>query len=142
MNIVQLYDFIEELAITKTNVNSYFRGDIYTNWNTKEIKYSSVNAAVETIDEYENYEVYNVILYYGDRLVEGGDNRWQVQSEAVRILKDIIKNIRETYGELTFDEITETVTYNLFDQKFADYLAGAWCRVRIAFPVDVCADEQ
>ena len=96
MNIIQLYDIVGNYAKGLTNVNNYSTGDVYTNWNSKEIRYASVNMAIESIEEYEEHQVYNAIIYYGDRLVEGGNNKYQVQTEAVRLLKDIVKHLRET----------------------------------------------
>lgn len=137
MTLVQLYNLIGDMAERLTNVNSYLRGDVYTNWNSTEIRYASVNAAIESVEEYEEHQIYNVILYYGDRLVEGGDNRYQVQTEAVRLLKDIVKTLRHWQDiDVEYD-----ITYNLFEQEFGDYLAGAWCRIRIIDATELCSDE-
>lgn len=137
MNIIQLYDIVGNYAKGLTNVNNYSVGDVYTNWNSKEIKYASVNMAIESIEEFEEYQVYNAIIYYGDRLVEGGNNKYQVQTEAVRLLKDIVKHLR---GIDNID-VEQNVTYSLFEQEFADYLAGAYCRVRIEDATELCPDE-
>ena len=137
MNIIQLQEVIGNYAMTLTNVNSFTLGDIYTNLNSKEIRYANVNLAIESIEEYEEHQVYTCILYYGDRLVEGGNNRYQVQTEAVRLLKDIVKHIRMVNNM----DVEYDVTYNLFEQKFGDYLAGAYCRIRIEDATELCADE-
>jgi hypothetical protein len=137
MNIIQLYDIVGNYAKGLTNVNNYSTGDVYTNWNSKEIRYASVNMAIESIEEYEEHQVYNAIIYYGDRLVEGGNNKYQVQTEAVRLLKDIVKHLRETDNM----DVEKDVTYQLFEQDFGDYLAGAYCRVRIEDATELCPDE-
>lgn len=137
MNIIQLYDIVGNYAKGLTNVNNYSIGDVYTNWNSKEIKYASVNMAIESVEEFEEYQVYNAIIYYGDRLVEGGNNKYQVQTEAVRLLKDIVKHLRGVNNV----DVEKDVTYNLFEQEFADYLAGAYCRVRIEDATELCPDE-
>lgn len=137
MNIIQLYDIVGNYAKGLTNVNNYSTGDVYTNWNSKEIRYASVNMAIESVEEFEEYQVYNAIIYYGDRLVEGGNNKYQVQTEAVRLLKDIVKHLRGINNV----DVEKDVTYNLFEQEFGDYLAGAYCRVRIEDATELCADE-
>lgn len=137
MNIIQLYDIVGNYAKGLTNVNNYSTGDVYTNWNSKEIRYASVNMAIESVEEYEEHQVYNAIIYYGDRLVEGGNNKYQVQTEAVRLLKDIVKHLRETDNM----DVEKDVTYQLFEQDFGDYLAGAYCRVRIEDATELCPDE-
>lgn len=137
MNIIQLYDIVGNYAKGLTNVNNYSTGDVYTNWNSKEIRYASVNMAIESVEEYEEHQVYNAIIYYGDRLVEGGNNKYQVQTEAVRLLKDIVKHLRETDNM----DVEKDVTYQLFEQDFGDYLAGAYCRVRVEDATELCPDE-
>ena len=137
MNIIQLQEVIGNYAMTLTNVNSFTLGDIYTNLNSKEIHYANVNLAIESIEEYEEHQVYNAIIYYGDRLVEGGNNKYQVQTEAVRLLKDIVKHLRGINNV----DVEKDVTYNLFEQDFNDYLAGAYCRVRIEDATELCKDE-
>lgn len=137
MNIIQLQEVIGNYAMTLTNVNSFTLGDIYTNLNSKEIHYANVNMAIESVEEFEEHQVYNAVIYYGDRLVEGGSNKYQVQTEAVRLLKDIVKHLRET-GNM---DVEKNVTYSLFEQEFADYLAGAYCRVRIEDATELCPDE-
>lgn len=137
MNQIQLQEVIGNYAITLTNVNSFTLGDIYTNLNSKEIRYANVNLAIESVEEFEEYQVYNAIIYYGDRLVEGGNNKYQVQTEAVRLLKDIVKYLRG----LNNIDVEKDVTYNLFEQEFADYLAGAYCRIRIEDATELCPDE-
>lgn len=137
MNIIQLYDIVGNYAKGLTNVNNYSTGDVYTNWNSKEIRYASVNMAIESVEEYEEHQVYNAIIYYGDRLVEGGNNKYQVQTEAVRLLKDIVKHLRGINNV----DVEKDVTYQLFEQDFGDYLAGAYCRVRVEDATELCPDE-
>lgn len=137
MNLIQIYEYVGGLAKGMTNVNQYTEGDIYENWNATEIKYSVINCAVESVEDYDTHKVYNAVLYYGDRLVENRSNRWQIQTEGVRILGNIVRYFKNTDGMDT-DGIVE---YRVFEQKFADWLAGAWCRVRIMVSADICADE-
>lgn len=137
MNLIQIYEYVGGIAKGMTNVNQYTEGDIYENWNTTEIKYSVINCAIESVEDYDTYKVYNAVLYYGDRLVENRSNRWQIQTEGVRILGNIVRYFKDTDG-MDVDGIVE---YRVFEQKFADWLAGSWCRVRITVSADICADE-
>lgn len=137
MNLIQIYEYVGGIAKGLTNVNQYTEGDIYVNWNATEVKYASVNCAVESVEDYDTYKVYNAVLYYGDRLVENRSNRWQIQTEGVRILGNIVRYFKDTDG-MDVDGIVE---YRVFEQKFADWLAGAWCRVRIMVSADICYDE-
>ena len=60
-----------------------------------------------------------------------------MQTEAVRLLKDIVKHLRGINNV----DVEKDVTYNLFEQDFNDYLAGAYCRVRIEDATELCPDE-
>ena len=137
MNLIQIYEYVGGIAKGMTNVNQYTEGDIYENWNAVEVKYASVNCAIESVEDYDTYKVYNAVLYYGDRLVENRSNRWQIQTEGVHILGNIVRYFKDTEG-MDVDGIVE---YRVFEQKFADWLAGSWCRVRIMVSADMCADE-
>lgn len=137
MNIVQLYHLVGDLASGLTNVNQYTEGDIYENWNASEIKYSVINCAVESVEDYTEYKIYNTVLYYADRLVENRSNRWQIQTEGVRLLGNIVRKVQGIDGM----DVDGVVEYRVYEQKFADWLAGAWCRVRIMVSADICADE-
>lgn len=137
MNLIQIYEYVGGIAKGMTNVNQYTEGDIYENWNATEIKYSVINCAVESVEDYTKYKIYNTVLYYADRLVENRSNRWQIQTEGVRILGNIVRYFKDTDGM----DVDGVVEYRVFEQKFADWLAGAWCRVRIMVSADMCADE-
>ena len=137
MNLIQIYEYVGGIAKGMTNVNQYTEGDIYEKWNATEIKYATINCAIESVEDYDTYKVYNAVLYYGDRLVENRSNRWQVQTEGVRILGNIVRYFKDTDGM----DVDGVVECRVFAQKFADWLAGAWCRVRIMVSADMCADE-
>lgn len=137
MNLIQIYEYVGGIAKGMTNVNQYTEGDIYENWNATEIKYATINCAIESVEDYDTYKVYNAVLYYGDRLVENRSNRWQIQTEGVRLLGNIVRYFKDTDGM----DVDGVVEYRVFEQKFADWLAGAWCRVRIMVSADICADE-
>lgn len=85
MNIVELINKIKELAIQHNLVHSTYDGDVYTNWNTTEVKFGSVNVGVETIQRAENYIQYDVILYYADRLLQDNQNANAIYADGVNI---------------------------------------------------------
>ena len=134
MNIVELINKIKELAIQHNLVHSTYDGDVYTNWNTTEVKFGSVNVGVETIQRAENYIQYDVILYYADRLLQDNQNANAIYADGVNILQSILNQLED---EL---EITYPIQYTPFSQKFVDYLAGVYCRVSIIseYPLGKC----
>lgn len=131
MNIVQLYDYIGQIAQTIPIVHSYSNQTPYEYWNTQEVKYGSVIFAVKTVRTQNNIAKFDCVLYYGDRLNETGSNRDSVQSDAIGVLDSIV-------SRLNCSERVEYVTYpfqtTLFEQKFADNLAGAYTNITIDLP--------
>ena len=127
MNTVEIINKIKEIALSQATVSTAFDGDVYKNWNNAEVKYASVNVGLQEIVNEGNTTTYSVILYYGDRLLQGDDNVNSIYTDAVNTLQSII-NILNTMENI---DISEQVTFTPFEQKFMDYLAGAYCQVNI-----------
>lgn len=131
MSLPQLYDYIGQIAQTIPIVHSYSNQTPYEYWNTQEVKYGSVIFAVKTVRTQNNIAKFDCVLYYGDRLNETGSNRDSVQSDALGVLESIV-------SRLNCSDRVEYVTYpfqtTLFEQKFADNLAGAYTNISIDLP--------
>lgn len=130
MNFTQLITEVQKVALKQHNVNSFSSEDVYEYWNRPHTQYASVNIGLESADRTENTIVYNCVLYYGDRLLQNANNKIAIQDDAVKVLQGIISNLP--------DEITyyTPINYTVFEQEFADYIAGAYCRVRLETEFD------
>lgn len=126
MNYINLVDRIKNVSESTKFVNSICSGDVYENWNSAEIKYGSINIGLENVERGENTITYNVILYYGDRMLQDKSNREQIWSNGVNVLQSILNGIDD-------DDVTVglPIQYIPFEQKFADFLAGVYANVRI-----------
>lgn len=133
MNMVELIKHIKEVAASLAMVQSVYSEDVYINWNSAEARFASVNVAVETVTRNSNNAEYGVVLYYADRLLQDKSNSEAVYTDAVNVLQSILNNLDEDL------EVVYPVQYTPFSQKFADYLAGAYCRVTILAPFDICS---
>lgn len=127
MNVNELINKIKEVALSQQTVNSVFDGDVYENWNSSEVKFASVNIGVQEITNDDNVTIYNVVLYYGDRLLQDKSNVNSVYTDGSNTLQSII-NILNTIDMI---DIQGPITYTLFEQKFMDYLAGVYCQINI-----------
>ena len=130
MNFTQLITEVQKVALKQHNVNSFSSNDVYDEWNKPHTQYASVNIGLESADRTENTIIYNCVLYYGDRLLQNASNKIAIQDDAVKVLQGIISNLP--------DEITyyTPINYTIFEQEFADYIAGAYCRVRLETEFD------
>lgn len=127
MNVIELINKIKEISLSQSTVNSVYDGDVYENWNSGEIKYGSVNIGIESITNTGNLTTYSIILYYGDRLLQDNSNCNSIYTDGTNTLQSIINILNQA----DFIDIDDNVTYTLFQQRFADYLGGVYCRVDI-----------
>lgn len=138
LEIVELMDGLRDIALQLQPVASAFDGDVYSNWNSSEIKYGSVNFGLERVEYDIQFCKYHIIMYYGDRLLQDASNRNAIYSDGIRVLQTII-NAANMDDRLDIDTV---INYTPFEQTFADYLAGVYCRVEILAPsiLGVCDD--
>lgn len=127
MNTIEIINKIKEVALTQEVVKSVYDGDVYTNWNSGEVKYGSVNIGLREITNNGNFTTYTLILYYADRLLQDESNANEVISDGTNALQSIINIL----NQIDFVNIADNITYTPFVQKFADYLAGVYAQVEI-----------
>lgn len=121
MSINTLLRTIKTIAAQIKTVRSAYDGDVYTIWNTGEIKYASFVVSVASAQRQDNMKAYNLVLYYGDRLIQNNSNRNAIFDDATNTLQSVINKLTST------DEIQcEDYTIRYFEQKFGDDLAGAY----------------
>lgn len=125
MNYTELLVALKSAANRLKMVHSTYDGDVYTNWNTESVQYGSVNIGLESIVREENIVQYNVVLYYGDRLVLEGNNANAIYDDGFNVLQSILNSLPDEVS------VEQPIQYNPFEQKFADYLAGVYARVTL-----------
>lgn len=124
MNTIELINRIKNIALSQGTCYSVYDGEVYDNWNSGEIKYGSVNIAFERISYDSNLCNYSMILYYGDRLLQDKSNFNQIVTDGINTLQSVINILNK---EVNID-ISDSVEYTPFEQKFSDYLAGVYCQ--------------
>lgn len=117
-------------------VNSVYNGDVYDLWNNNEVRYLSACWELEMIETKENWKTYVLIIYAADRLMEAEVNKnacWDAAEQAI----ETALNYLTLSGQSDNLFIEEMRQYTPFTQKFADNLAGVYCRVRIQTPNEI-----
>lgn len=138
MNIVQLNNFIEKIVSCTEIVKSFYTNSVYECWNTEEVKYGSISFCITKTQMRERTMTYDAIIYYGDRLLEDKSNRNAIWSDATQVIQSIIGTVNSVDGEIT---ISYPYNLTLFEQKFADELAGAYAEISIEVEgVGECGD--
>lgn len=138
MNITQLLNKIKDIAEGLQTTNSSFIGDVSDIWNTAEVEYASFVVSVTSVQRENNVRNYNLILYYGDRLLQNKSNIIAVWDDAVNTIQSVLNKLSEydvEYGDYTVE---------LFEQKFNDVLAGGYAVVDVITEDDLgeCEMEE
>lgn len=122
MTVNNLFRLIKNISSKVKTVASSYDGDVYTIWNTGEVKYASFVVALSNSVKRDNLRAYNLLMYYGDRLIQDGSNKNSVWDDAINTLQTIVNKL------CTIDGIDTDGDYQFtpFEQKFEDNLAGAY----------------
>lgn len=127
MNVTEIINKIKEVALSQQGVHTAFDGDVYDNWNKAETVYGSVNVGLQNMTYDSNLVTYNVVLYYGDRLLQDKRNVNDIYSDGMRVIQSIINKLNTEDGI----NIGGEIIYTPFEQQFMDYLAGVYTTVDI-----------
>ena len=137
MNFQNFYDKVKQIALNTQKVESFYEGDVYTNWNSLNVTYGSFDVNINFIRHSGGYDVVNVSFYFGDKLKNDSSNLFQVQTDGFRVIMNVIGHLKDEYEIEDFEDIQ----IHPFFQQFSDILAGCYCDVNIFVPVeDTCAN--
>ena len=129
MNINILNKVIQGISEQLPLVNSFYTQSPYESWNVKEVQYGSVSFVVTKVNTRESTTTYDAVLYYADRLTENRSNRDAIHSDAATVIQTIVGalNTADEYFEVDYP-----VSITLFEQDFADILAGGYANLTIS----------
>ena len=127
MNVNNILRTIKNIAASVKTVRSAYDGDVYTIWNTNEVNYASFVVAISAAGKQENLRTYNLVLYYGDRLMQDGKNKNSIWDDALNTLQSIINKI----NSLDNFEVDQDYSIRFFEQKFLDDLAGGFVEITL-----------
>lgn len=135
MNISNFYNIVKQIALNTRTVESFYIGDVYTNWNSLNINYGSFDVNINYIRRTNNFDIVNCTFYYGNKLFNDSSNVFEIQSNGYNVIINVINHLKENFEIEDFEQIQIFP----FWQQFADVLAGCYCDVNIFVPVeDTC----
>lgn len=132
MDFKAFYDTVKVFALNTQNVESYYIGDVYTNWNSLNVNYGSFDININYIRRVDGNDVINVSMYFAQKLKNDSSNVFEAQSVGFNVIMNVINHLKEEYELDNYEEIQ---VYP-FWQQFSDILAGAYADVNIYIPVD------
>ena len=119
-------------------VNEFGEGDVYEYMNSGEHKYPCVFLTMSTVLTDTTSTNYNFTLFYIDRLTDDSDNKVNVQSMGISIIKEIVSKLISEEPVLE----TSSIECTPFTEKFADYCGGAFATITVTDIVDNTETES
>lgn len=129
MNVNILNDTIKGIVQQIPLVNSFFTTTPYESWNVKEVQYGSVSFVITKVSTRESTTTYDAVIYYADRLLEDNANKDSIHSDSAVVIQTIVGALNQCGDYL---EVSYPVGITLFEQDFADSLAGGYASLTIA----------
>lgn len=136
MNLNEIANAIREGFANVGFVESVYDGDVYDLWNNNEVRYLSGCFDLENINTTQDAKIYIFVVYAADRLIEDSSNKmacWDAAEQAIETMLNFVTENGQS-DNLWIDELRQ---YTPFVQKFADNLAGVWCRVSLKTTNDI-----
>lgn len=138
MTLREVVNMLMNIAESQPAVNSVTEGSVYENLNANpSINYYNVNISQTNHRSDLEADYWQFNIFATDRLKDNDSNRLQVQSNAIEILRNIIKSFLDITGCDLYDE----VVFTPFTERFVDVCAGAYAQVRFRIPVDYQCSE-
>lgn len=138
MTLQEVVQTLTNIANSQPAVNSTTEGSIYENLNANPSqKYFNINISSTTHRCDMEFYYWGFNIFCSDRLKDDESNRLQIQSEAVEILKNIIR----TFLDIVDCELYDEAVFTPYTQRFTDMCAGCYVQVRFKIPVDYVCEE-
>jgi hypothetical protein len=125
MTYYSLLNTLKKLTQKHYLLNEFGEGDVYEFMNSGNHKYPCLFITLSNISVDEDSTQYNFTLFYIDRLTDDLNNKINVQTTGVEIVKQILARLVDEIGTLTVN----SVDYTMFTEKFADMCGGVFCNV-------------
>lgn len=137
MTLYEVIRRIEATAAKQPAVNMIVENDIFKLNACADAKYGvfAWTQGAHTASTESDERRFSFSLFYVDRLTDNGDNQIAVQSVAVEVLDNILRELAEDWG-------VDEWTIQPFNQRFADVCSGAFASVVLSVPLgSVCSED-
>lgn len=134
MDLNEIYSNIKTYALNTQGVESATIGQVYTIWNSLNMRYGAFNAILNYVTYTDNNAELHFTFYYGDKVANDSSNIFDIQTTGFHVMRNVIQHLINEYDMDGFDDL-QIYPYT---QKFADILAGTYCDVTIYVPIDYC----
>lgn len=125
MTLQEIITILQDIALAQPNVRSVGEGDIYDSLNAEgTTKYAYFFITQNRHQQTETTDLYNLNVFYIDRLEDDKSNKLQIQS----IGKEVLGNVFNAFCD-DFDADMGDINYQSFTERFSDMCAGVYATV-------------
>ena len=138
MTLTQVIAKIEAAASAQPSVRHIVRNNVFRLNKLPDAQYGTFAWTQQQHALSGDLLEFSFAFFYVDRLTADASNEIEIQSVGVQTLTGIIRRL-EAEGVMPAGD----VTFQTFNEKFADLCAGAWCNVRLQVSAEwVCTDDE
>lgn len=134
MTLRELYTALEGYALSIPDIRTTVENDVTRLNEMREVQYGVFAITQNSHSSRQGWMVFNLNIFYIDRLVNSQDNEVQIQSHAIEVLKAVIKKAAED-GIQVGD-----ATYTSFHDRFQDLCSGAYAALTFTVPDSECVE--
>ena len=138
MTLVEVIKVIDFVASRQPSVNMIVENDIFRLNEKADARYGvfAWTQGQHTASTDSDYMNFSFTFFYVDRLVNDQSNQLEIQSVGTQTLNNIIRAL-DDYGVYC----DNSVTFQVFNQRFADECAGVYCNVILSVPLSATCPE-
>lgn len=137
MTLTQVIEKIERAASLQPSVHHIVRNDVFRLNEIPDAQYGTFAWTQQQHALAGDLLEFSFAFFFIDRLTADASNEIECQSVGIQTLTGIIRRL-ENDGILAGD-----VTFQTFNQKFADLCAGVWCNVPLQVSAEwICSDDN
>lgn len=137
MKLINILNILRGIAGGEPNVNTVIVDDVYKLNEMQNIEYAAVviNQQNHTINNSSEENLFNINIFYVDRQTSDQSNINDVQSHAIQVLENIIRQAES-------QNIIPNDNYNIttFEERFDSLCAGAYATVQFQTDINSCND--
>lgn len=139
MTLYTLINKLLKIALKQPNIGYVSEGDIYKLNSLPNIDYGVffITQSQHTVNE--NTKIFNLTLYFVDRVFEDDSNVLSVQSMGIEVLSNIINIFNYENDDVN---IEYGINFNTFIHKFTDKCSGVYANIAIEVEnnVNLCGE--
>lgn len=129
MNLYEIVNKIKEISKAQPNIQLCEEGDIYKLNESAGIEYPAIIITQTQHNKsiLDDYITYNFNIFYVDRLTSDYNNKLDVQSQGIQVLKNVFRLLENQ----NIGILNQTINFNTFTERFEAECAGAYAALSI-----------